>query len=155
MATAVLLLPSCKKQNTEPVQPPFSPVKQVLLKDITIPNLLSPYYRFEYNSDSLITKADFSSGFSIYDVLYSGNRITEMGNNIFVNHDTLRYVYNNSGKPAMIEFINSENVVCRHVRFLYDGDQVKEIDWDHKEGGVGFLIDRTLTFDYYGGVHHQ
>lgn len=149
MVAGVLLLPSCKKQHTEPPQPPIPRVKQFLLKDITIPNLPSPYYHFEYSPDSLITKADFSSGFTIYDVLYNGNRITEMRNNISVNHDTLRYVYDNTGKPALIKFINSENVVYRHVTFLYDGNQVKEIEWDHKEAGVGFLIDRTLTFVYY------
>jgi len=149
MLAAVLLLPSCKKHHTELVQPQITPVKQVLLKDITIPNLPSPYYHFEYNADSLITKADFSSRFTIYDVLYNGNSIAEMRNNIFVNHDTLRYVYDNSGKPALIKFINSANVVYRHVSFLYNGNQVKEIEWDHKEGSIGFLIDRTLTFSYY------
>ena len=91
MASLVTALLSCKKQNTDPVQPPADAVKHVLLKDITIPNLPSPYYHFEYNADSLVTKADFSSGFTIYDVLYNGNSISEMRNNILVNHDTLRY----------------------------------------------------------------
>jgi len=57
-----LLLASCKKDHTTnpPTPPPPDPVKKVLLKDITIPNLPSPYYHLEYNSDSMITKVDFS-----------------------------------------------------------------------------------------------
>ncbi|HEY4334393.1 MAG TPA: hypothetical protein VGM89_00805, partial [Puia sp.] len=41
------------------------------------------------------------------------------------------------------------NVLYRHVSFLYNGDQVKEIDWDHKIANVGFQIDRTLKLTYY------
>lgn len=145
-----IVLLSCKKEPTPgPFQPPVIPVKHALLKDITIPNLPSPYYHFEYSADSLFTKAEFSSGFTSYNVLYSAKRINEMRNNSFVNHDTLRYVYDNAGKLALIKFINGANVVYRHVSFLYDNNHLKEIEWDHKEGDVGFLIDRTLTFTYY------
>lgn len=149
-ALSVALLLSCKKEHRpHPVNPPVLPAKRVLLKDITIPNLPSPYYHFEYNSDSLITKAGFASGFTNYDVLYRGDKISEIRNNILVNHDTLRYVYDNAGKLVMIKFINAANVMYRHVFFAYNGDQIKEIEWDLKEGDVGFLIDRTLSFVFY------
>gem|GEM_PF-6222740 len=103
--------PAPQPTFTPPPPPPPDPVKKVLLKDITIPNLPSPYYHFEYNSDSLVTKVDFASGFSIYDVLYSGNNIAEMRNNIIVNHDTLRYLYDNTGKVFMITFITLTTLV--------------------------------------------
>ncbi|MDP4262415.1 MAG: hypothetical protein Q8941_07770 [Bacteroidota bacterium] len=119
------------------------------MKDITIPSLPSPFYHFEYNADSMVTKADFSSGFTIYDVFYNGNKIAEMRDNILVNHDTLRYLYDGAGKVAMIKFINDANVTYRHVAFAYNGDLVREIDWDHQEGNAGFIIDRTLTFTYH------
>lgn len=150
IAAFTLLLFSCRKDHPgdHGTSPP-PPVKKILLKDITIPHLPSPYYHFEYNSDSMAAKVDFASGFSIYDVVYNGNKIKEMRNNIIVNHDTLRYIYDNSGKIGLIIFINDENVIYRHVNFLYDGDLVREIDWDHKEGNVGYLIDRTLKFTYH------
>ncbi|HTI91285.1 MAG TPA: hypothetical protein VL727_11905, partial [Puia sp.] len=146
-----LLLFSCKKDDTNnPTPPPPSDaVKKVLLKDITIPHLPSPFYHFEYNSDSMVTRVDFASGFNIYDIVYNGNRIAEMRNNIIVSHDTLRYLYDNAGKLSMINFINQENITYRHVSFMYNGDQVKEIDWDHKVDNVGFLIDRRVTLTYY------
>jgi hypothetical protein len=144
------LLFACRKQHTTnpPAPPPQGPVKKVLLKDITIPNVPSPFYHFEYNTDSMVTKADFSSGFTMYDVLYSGNKIMEMRNNIFVNHDTLRYSYVDD-QISMITFINDANEIYRHAAFTYDGNQVKQIEWDRKVGAAGFLIDRRLTFTYY------
>lgn len=145
----IVLLQSCKQEHIPGPVPRPPSVKPVLLKDITIPNLPSPYYHFEYNTDSLVTRAEFSSGLTSYNVLYSGKQIKEMRNNVFVNQDTLRYVYDNTGKVALIKFIDAENTVYRHVSFLYNGSQIKEIEWDHKEAGVGFLIDRTLTFTYY------
>jgi hypothetical protein len=149
-----LVLFSCKKEYSPappkpPIPPTNLPAKKILLKDITIPHLPSPYYHFEYNADSTVSFADFASGFTRYDFIYSGNKIAEMRNNIFVNHDTLRYVYDNTGKVAIIIFKNEANVIYRHVFFAYNGDQVKNIEWDHREGNVGYLIDRTLTFTYH------
>jgi hypothetical protein len=147
---STIVLFSCKKEKKPvAVEQPPAPVKHILLKDITVPNLPSPYYHFEYNTDSLVKKADFASGFSMYDVLYSGNRISEMRNNILVNHDTLRYQYDNTGKLVMIGFINASNVMYRHVFFAYNGDQIREIEWSIKEGNAGFFIDRTLNFTFY------
>lgn len=150
LSISLVVLLSCNKEHPpKPVQLPDAPAKHILLKDITIPNLPSPYYHFEYNTDSLVTKADFASGYTTYDILYSGKRISEMRNNIVVNHDTLRYVYDNAGKLVLIKFINAANVLYRHVFFTYDGNTIKEIEWDRKEGDVGFLIDRTLSFTFY------
>ena len=145
-----LLIVACRKDHVASPNPlPTAPAKKVLLKDIIIPNLPSPYYHFEYNQDSMVAKVGFAAGYNAYDVIYKGNSIAEMRNNIAVNHDTLRYLYDNAGKVFMITFINQANVLYRHVAFAYNGDQVKEIDWDHKVGDVGFQIDRSLTFTYY------
>src|SRR3984885_6296774 len=106
-----LLLASCKKDYTTnpPPPPPPDPVNKVLLKDITIPNLPSPYYHFEYNADSTVNRVDFDSGLTIYNVVYNGNRIGEMRNNVIVNHDTLRYVYDGAHRLTSIRFINEAN----------------------------------------------
>ena len=148
----VATLLACKKENrddspTPPTEPQVE--KKVLLKDITIPHLPSPYYHFEYSPDSLCTKANFASGYTIYDVFHEGNKITEMRNNILVNHDTLRYFYDNAGKLTFIKFINQSNVNYRQVKFTYDGSQISEIEWDYKSGASDFFIDRKLTFGFY------
>jgi len=149
IVACTLFFISCKKDHN-PIHhyPPPAQEKKILLKDITIPHLPSPYYHFGYNSDSLVSRADFASGYTIYDVIYSGNKISEMRNNIIVNHDTLRYVYDNTGKVVMLKFINQSNVLYRLVFFTYQGKLVTKIEWDRKVANVGFLIDRTLTFTY-------
>jgi hypothetical protein len=145
-----LALFSCKKEHpAATVDPPVLPVKHILLKEINIPRLPSPYYHFEYNADSLVSKADFASGYSIYDVLYSGNNIKEMRNNIFVNHDTLRYVYGDGGRLVAINIINAADVMYGVVSFSYNGNQISEIEWDRKEADGGFLVERTLNFTFY------
>ena len=146
---AVILF-SCRKEHAPimslpPIVPPNPPAKHVLLKDISIPHLPSPFYHFEYSADSLVSKVDFSSGFTIYDVIYRNNKIGEMRNNIFVNHDTLRYFYEDDDKLSVIHFIDDQNVIYRKALFLYQNDHIKEILW-RKNGDV----DRILTFFYVG-----
>jgi hypothetical protein len=148
LVSFVMLLSCNKEHRPNPVPSPELSSRRILLKDITIPNLPSPYYHFEYNTDSLVTKADFASGFTTYDVLYGGNKINEMRNNIILNHDTLQYVYD-AGKLVLIKFINAVNVLYRRVFFTYEGNQIKEIEWDHKDANTGYLIDRTLSFTFY------
>lgn len=148
--TFTLVLFSCNKENNSPnTPPPTEPVSKVLLKDITIPHLPSPYYHFEYNPDSTVSKVDFASGYNVYNVFFAGGRIGEMRNNIPVNQDTLRYIYDNAGKLAGITFINKGNIIYRHVFFTYEGNQIKQIDWDHRLGDGSFVTDRTLTFAFF------
>jgi hypothetical protein len=135
-----------------PVVPPTpqpNSQKKILLKDITIPHLPSPYYHFEYGPDSSVVKVSFDSGLANYDVIHGNGRISEMRDNIIVNHDTLRYIYDNNGKIGLINFINDRGVSYRHAFFNYNGQQVKEIEWDHLVGNIGNIIDRTLSFDYF------
>src|SRR5215217_631818 len=102
----VMIIASCRKEHATMPDTPPDPAKKILLKDITIPRLPTPYYHFEYRTDSTVAKVSFASDFTMYDVFYDGNNIREMRNNILVNHDTLRYFYDNIGKLAVIKFIN-------------------------------------------------
>jgi hypothetical protein len=146
----ILIAVSCKKDHVNPDPPPsVDTAHKILLKDILIPHLPSPYYHFEYGADSLVTKADFASGFFIYDVLYDSDKIREMRNNIFVNHDTLRYGYDDAGKVLTVNFIDQNNVLKRHAVFTYSGEKVSQIAWDNKKANGVFVRDRTLTFSYH------
>lgn len=148
----MLVVFSCQKEHQQPqpqpVQPPIAVTKHILLKDITIPHLPSPYYHFEYNADSLVIKANFDSGLTNYDFVYSGNNIREMRNNIIVNHDTLRYFNDNTGKVNAINFINENNITYRRVNFTYTGEQINLIRWD-RLSGTRFSVDREVVFSFY------
>lgn len=147
---SVIIQTSCKKNHVVPTPLPENPsARKILLRDIVMPHLPSPYYHFEYNEDSLPVKANFASGYTIYNILYANDRISEMQNSIIVNHDTLRYEYDNAGKLVLINFISESNVNYRRAKFTYIGDQVSMIEWDFRQGGSDFAVDRTLTFDFY------
>jgi len=139
---------ACKKDHSSYL-PPSAPAPKILLQDIIEAHLPSPYYHFEYGPDSSVVKVSFDSEFTRYDVFYSGNRISEMRNNIIVNHDTLRYIYDNAGRPAIIKFIDQTGFTYRHAFISYEGGHIDEIYWDRAEGNVGYLIDRELEFDYF------
>jgi len=152
--TFAVILFSCRKeqgpQTTDPPAPlPNPPAKHVLLKDIITPHLPSPYYHFEYNTDSLPSKVDFASGFTIYNILYAGNKISEVRDGFIVNQVTLRYSYEPAGKLNLIDFINQSNFIYRRVQFIFDGNMIKEIDWATKAADSLFIIDRTVTFTFY------
>jgi hypothetical protein len=92
---------SCKKENGSsdppagqpPAQPPGS-----LLKEIVIPNLPSPYYHFEYNSDGKLTSTSFASGFEVSNIIYNGNRVSEVRDVLPPNSNKLQYLYNIEGR---------------------------------------------------------
>lgn len=150
IALAALLLFSCKKDHQPPVvSPPPARAPKTLLKDINITGQRPPFYHFEYNADSTISLVSFASGLAVYNVFYSGNKISEMRDMTPVNKDTLRYLYDSRGKLSMISIIDDDtHLVVRHIVFTFDGDLLKKIEWDHKDV-KGFLIDKAEQFDYY------
>jgi hypothetical protein len=143
------VLGSCKKETVNYIPPPTedrAPV--VLLKEIVIPNLPSPYYHFDYNADSNVSAVSFASGLNIYNVLYDGNRITEMRNTIVVNKDRLQYTYDNNNRVAAIRFADSAGVVYSRVFFVYNAQQLTDIEWELKSG-PGFVVYKTMNMTYH------
>src|ERR1700730_9366325 len=120
--TASLILFSCKKEGGTMAPPPPAPsVPAVLLKDIVISNLPSPYYHFEYNSAGNIIFASFAAGFRMYEVAYERGRISEMKNNSVGNNDRLRYVYDNAGRVNTVRYTDSAGIVYARIYFTYEG----------------------------------
>src|SRR5436309_2543062 len=62
---------SCKKETSKPSPTPPASFK---LKDVTIRNLPSPYYHFEYDDSGKITLFNYQSGLRIFDVTYDGEK---------------------------------------------------------------------------------
>lgn len=144
LVTTVLF--SCKKETATP--PPVPPVPLILLKDIVIPNLPSPYYHFEYDAAGKPIFASFASGFFMYDIAYSGDRISEMKNNIIVNKDRLQYFYDNAGNVNAIRYADSNGIVYKRIDLTYDGQKLIKLKREMKSG-AGFIIDKTMTMSYY------
>jgi hypothetical protein len=146
----LLLLPitqlfiACKKEKTidNPPQPP------VLLKEIVIPNLPSPYYHFEYDAAGKVTFASYASDLTRYNILYDGERISEMKNNILVNKDRLQYFYDSQGKVEAINYADSSGIVYTRVDLFYDRDKLVKLERVRKSG-TGFVYDKRITMSYY------
>jgi hypothetical protein len=118
------------------------------LKEIVLSSLPSPYYHFEYDSTGRVTFASFASDFARYDVIYAGGRISEMDNNILVNHDRLVYVYDDSGRVALVREIDENGTVFELLVFTYDGQKLIGLE-RHRRVSGDFVIDKTMTLSYF------
>ena len=131
-----------------PPPPPPPPPVVTGLKDIVLSNLPSPYYHFEYDTTGRLTFASFASDFTRYDLLYAGSRISEMDNNILVNHDRLIYVYDDSGRVTSVHEVDQNGVEFRFLLFSYEGQKLVGVE-RHRDLAGTFVIDKTMTLSYY------
>ncbi len=140
---------SCKKEHAESYStPPGPPVTTVLLKEITIPFLPSPYYHFEYDSTSRASFVSFASDFTRYDIFYANNKIKEMRNTIFFNKDRLQYHYDNIGRVSNINYADSNGVIFTRVFFVYEGTKLAKLERERKSA-ADFILNKRMTFSYY------
>lgn len=143
---------ACKKEkeiNNPVVSPPVPPqLPTILLKEINVPLLPSPYYHFDYDATGKVNFASFASDLTRYNIIYDAGRISEMRNNILVNKDRLQYLYNNGGKVEAINYEDSTGVVYTRVDLFYEGDKLVKLDRVKKQT-AGFVLDKTITMSYY------
>ena len=144
---AIASLSSCSSDTILTAPPPPPPPATVLLKDIVIPNLPSPYYHFEYDAAGKASSVSFASGLTTYDVTYTAGKIAQMENNTLVNHDRLVYVYDDAGRVGAIKETDENGVVFKALFFTYTGDKLTGLERDRRVTG-GFIIDKTLSFSY-------
>ena len=144
----VAIFISCKKQKETLQQPPAPPPPTVLLKDMVVDHLPSPYYHFEYDASKKVSFVSFASDFARYNVIYDGTNISEMRNNILVNKDRLQYVYGTTGKVELIAYMDSTGFVYKTLDLFYDGPRVVRID-RARRSGTGFVYEKTTTMTYY------
>ena len=114
-----------------------------------IPNLPSPFYHFEYDATGRVSGASYASDLFVYDVTYESGRIKEMKTNIFLNNDRLQYFYDDAGRVGAINYTDSNGRVFTRVGFSYDGQKLIELERQRRIDGVGFIIDKTMSFSYY------
>jgi len=139
---------SCSKQSeivTTPPQPPDPPVPTVLLKDLVISDLPSPYYHFEYNADSTISVASFSSNFKRYEVRYANGRISEMVDGL---QEKLQYIYDNTGKLKTVKGFDPVGTFYLQYLLSYEGQKLIKLE-RKRLLGTEFILNKTMSFSYY------
>jgi hypothetical protein len=83
----------------------------------------------------------------MYEVVYNGDRISEMKSNSVENKDKLQYFYDNEGRVNSINYADSTGIVYERIFLTYNGRKLIKLDRELKSGS-GFIIDKTMTFSY-------
>ena len=129
--------------------PPAPDPARVLLRDMVLSNLPSPFYHFEYDAAGRIKFASYASDLTRYDVTYDdAGRLSEMQNNILVNHDRLEYFYDDAGRVDEVRYVGSDGSVFTVVFLTYDGPKLTGLERDRRVEG-GFIVDKLVGFSYY------
>jgi hypothetical protein len=150
LTTLALSVTACAVDVVGPaIPPPPSPVADVRLKDIVIPSLPSPYYRFEYDPTGKVTFASYASDLHTYDIHYEGNRISEIEATTFVLfvREKLAYFYDETGKVSMITYADSAGDVYVRIYLTYAGERLVMLERGRRVEG-GFQFDKRMSFAY-------
>jgi len=145
LTLVLLLAASACSGDTGP--PDKAPGTTVLLKEIEVPHLPSPFYHFEYDTQGRITAASYAAGLFTYDLSYAGGRLAEIRNNTFANQDRLTYVYDNSGRVGEIRFTNAAGLLFTRLQLVYAGQKLTRIDRFVLSNST-FINDQTLSMSY-------
>ena len=125
---------------------PPPPPPNVRLKEIVIPSLPSPYYRFEYDSTGKVTFVSFASDLRTYDIHYEGNRISEM-QSIRPSRERLTYSYDESGKVSRVTYSDDTGAVYVRINLTYAGERLVMLERERRVE-ESFQPDKRMSFVY-------
>jgi len=145
-AASALVLASCSSDRSVTAPPP--PAAPILLKDVVLDRLPSPYYHFDYDANNRPSAVSFASELNSYTLVYDGDRLSEMRSNSLFNHDRLVYAYDAAGRVESVKYTDENGIVFTVLFFRYSGQQLTELERDRRVTG-GFIIDKTMSFTYY------
>lgn len=150
-ATLFMLAISCKKNDViqPPTEEPPVDVHTILLKDIAIQNLPSPFYHFDYNDSGYITSINYQDGLALYDLFYENGRIDRITDNTVANKDKLQYFYEN-GKVSKINFTSREGILYKQVILNYNNtSQLTKAEWNFVNEDASITPEKTIDLSYY------
>jgi hypothetical protein len=155
LALLVVGMVSCRKDKQYQPNPVFpNPGNKTFidlkLKEINIRSLPSPYYHFDYSDATHISSYNFSSGLMIYDMQYSGTKLSSMKNTTFMgNRDNVEYKY--TGDALTTVNVTSEaGVLYRRGTFSYNASgQLVKLEWEVKNGSQPLEKEHSFELSYY------
>ena len=147
LVLALFTASSCSSDVGSATAPKDPPAPSVLLRDIVVSSLPSPYYHFEYDATGRMTFVSFASELTRYDLSYTAGRLSEMRNNILVNHDRLVYAYDGAGRVAEVRYVDDMGVLFTRVHYAYEGTKLIGVERERKTAN-GFIVDRTMSLSY-------
>ena len=149
-ALACVTPPSAPDPAPPPPPPPPLPppsIADARISEIDIPNLPSPYYRFEYDSSGRVTFASYESDLRTYNIQYEGNRIAGMTSTRFTSIERLAYSYDAAGNAILVTYSDNAGVVYVRVHLAYAGGRLVRLDRERLIEGT-FQLEKRLSFVY-------
>jgi hypothetical protein len=148
-ARLLLAVAVCACGSDRATAPTGSPPPSVLLNEVVLSSLPSPYYAFAYDEAGHVTRASLASGLRTYDVTYDGDRIAEMRNVGPGGRDRLHYVYAATGEVVAIEYVvNANDSVYTRLILTFSAGKLTQVERQQRVEG-GFIIDKTTSLSYY------
>jgi hypothetical protein len=151
LAAAITCIMACHKGGNPVTDIPEPPDRQlILVKDIVISNLPSPYYHFEYSDSGKISLASFAADFLITKFDYNKNLVLRSHNSGPANQDQLNYLYDSIQRPIQIDYMNKDGKTYKRVKCMYNGFQLQLLTRSVKIANV-FVIEKVMKFTYNPG----
>jgi len=147
LMVAIVSFISCKKDNVYNKPPTVNPPAAVLLKDVQISNLPSPYYHFEYNASGKVQTVGYASGLETYSILYEGDKIKEIDNRQILRLSKLEYSYDNAGRVSVVSYVKPDGSVEKKVLLSYNGEKLTKLE-RQLNLNAAFVTDKTFSFLY-------
>lgn len=148
-ALACVASPSAPDAGPAPPPPSLPPppsIADVRLREVVVPDLPSPHYRFEYDSSGRVTFASFASDLRAYDIEYRGALIAGMQSTRFIT-ERLAYFYDGAGKPTLVTYSDNAGAVYVRVRLTYAGNHLVGLERERLIEGA-FQLEKRLSFVY-------
>lgn len=120
----------------------------VLLKDVVVDRLPSPFYHFDYDDAGAITGVSFASGLTNYQVSYLGSRIRELQNNALGNRDRIVYAYGPTGRVDGVRYVDAAGETFTVNVYTYEGDKLTGVERSRRMG-TELVIDKTMSLAYW------
>jgi hypothetical protein len=153
LTLVLAVLAACSGGYDSPTDPgvgtPPPPPNAVLLKDVVIDRLPSPYYHFTYDATGRIADVSYASGLDDFGVTWNGAKIKELTNTGGIgNRDRIVYAYDAAGRVGGVRYVDQNGVTTTINIYTYDGDKLIGVERSRRVPD-GLIIDKTMAFTYY------
>ena len=156
LASALAMIVACSgyESPTDPGTTTPPPPAPVLLKEVVIDRLPSPFYHFDYDGTGRIVGASYASGLDNYQVDYLGDRITKIRNAGVSSLDHIVYAYDADGRVGGVRYVDASGVTFTVVIYTYEGGKLTGVERNRAVPG-GLIIDKTMALMYYADGNLQ
>jgi hypothetical protein len=152
LTLVLAVLAACSGGYDSPTNPGVTtppPPTPVLLKDVVIARLPSPFYHFTYDATGRVSNVSYASGLDDFGVTYNGAKIKELVNTGGIgNRDRIVYAYDDQGRVSGVRYVDANGVTTTVNVYTYAGDKLVGLERSRRVPG-GLIIDKTMAFTYY------